>query len=167
MDDWLDEEWRDIDGWPDYMISNLGRVWSARTNCYLRPGLAGAGYPFVDLSIRGKKRQVYVHRLVAEAFLGPGYGDEVNHIDGDRTYNVVWNLEWVSRKRNMQHASELGLLENVGRKKTPIRVVETGEVFKSQADCARTMGFPQGVIGNIVRGFRESHKGYHFEYVED
>lgn len=31
-DYYLDEEWRHIQGYPGYMISNKGRVWSSKTN---------------------------------------------------------------------------------------------------------------------------------------
>lgn len=58
--------------------------------------------------------KVYVHRLVAEAFIpNPDNLPEVNHIDGNRSNNAVHNLEWVSHADNMRHAYATGL--NPGR----------------------------------------------------
>lgn len=52
-----------------------------------------------------------VHRLVALVFIeNPFNLEEVNHIDGNKTNNDIANLEWVSHKRNMEHAKENKLL---------------------------------------------------------
>ncbi len=48
----MEEEWATIEDWPEYLISNLGRVYSIRTDIMLKPGLAGKGYAFVILSVR-------------------------------------------------------------------------------------------------------------------
>ena len=45
----------------------------------------------------------YVHRLVAEAFLGKTQGLEVNHKDGNKSNNNVNNLEWVTASENQKH----------------------------------------------------------------
>ena len=105
------EEWRDVRGYPDYEVSNMGRVRS-----YRQPGRPGH-----ILSARYKKRWGYyqvvllnreklVHVLVAEAFLDERpLGHEVNHIDGKKTNNAASNLEWVTRSENLRPAYALGL----------------------------------------------------------
>jgi hypothetical protein len=67
--------------------------------------------------VMGRDRvKVYVHRLVAEAFLPNPEGlPEVNHINGVRHDNRVANLEWVSHADNMRHAYSTGL--NPGRRR--------------------------------------------------
>lgn len=48
----------------------------------------------------------YVHRLVAEAFIpNPDGKEEVDHIDTNRSNNMVSNLRWVSKKEN--HANKI------------------------------------------------------------
>lgn len=70
----------------------------------------GRGYKVVTLHSNGKRKNFYIHRLVAICFLDNPYNlPEVNHINGKKKDNRVENLEWVSRKRNVQHALEKGL----------------------------------------------------------
>ena len=63
------------------------------------------GYECVSLYYDGVKYTYKVHRLVALAFIPiePGK-DEVNHIDGNKLNNCVYNLEWSDRTDNMRHA---------------------------------------------------------------
>lgn len=81
------------------MVRRRGRV--------LRPQPHNNGYRTV--SPDGRKHKT-IHSLVAAAFLGPRPdGCDVNHIDGDKTNNAASNLEYVTRKENMQHAMATGL----------------------------------------------------------
>lgn len=103
----MDETWKDIPG-SDYSVSNMGRVASRRRGDWrvLKPVIsANLGYPVVALCHKGKSTKTYVHRLVAEAFLGPPPTPkhEVNHIDGVRSNPRVDNLEWVTRSENGKH----------------------------------------------------------------
>lgn len=55
-------------------------------------------------------RTSLVHRLVARAFLGPPPSSErfdINHKDGDRSNNSVWNLEYTTRSENIQHSYKI------------------------------------------------------------
>lgn len=75
-----------------------------------RPHNHSGGYMCVDLRIGGKKTRVFVHRLVAQAFLdNPENKHCVNHKDGDKSNNSVENLEWCTHSENMKHAISLGL----------------------------------------------------------
>ena len=51
----------------------------------------------------GGRKQISVHRIVAEAFIdNPNGYAEVNHIDECKTNNAVSNLEWCTRSQNMK-----------------------------------------------------------------
>ena len=109
-----EEVWKPISGFEGlYEVSNFGRV--RRIDCdpyrYLKFGYAGRGYSQVHLyGLLGKKRDAYVHRLVAEAFLeNPRNCEQVNHIDGNKKNNHVSNLEWCTNQENQIHAIKLGL----------------------------------------------------------
>lgn len=105
------EEWRDVVGFEDdYEVSNLGRVRRRSTGGqelrYVLVSANQAGY--LRLNLRNKRRaiNVYLHRLVAMAFIGPvPEGKEVNHIDHNRASPRASNLEYVTHLENMQYMS--------------------------------------------------------------
>ena len=85
-----------------YEVSNRGRVRNAQTGRLKSQFKLGAGYRGITFF---KRQKASVHRLVAEAFLGPpAPGLEVNHIDGDKANNCVTNLEWITHSQNQRHA---------------------------------------------------------------
>lgn len=157
-----DEIWKPIPDFPNYEVSNLGRVRSLKTNALLRPGLGGVGYLTVALYENGKAISKSVHQLVAETFISkPSTEFVVNHKDGNKTNNNVDNLEFVTRQQNNIHAYETGLNPH----KKPVRIVETGEVFESQEACAEAIGGDPANISYCLSGKLKSHKGLHFERV--
>ena len=161
-----DEQWREWPRDPRIMVSNKGNVIRYKRGAWspLKVGHNNDGYQQVSAALE----QRLVHRLVAETWIDnpiPNYYTQVNHINGDKTDNSVENLEWVSPSQNLRHAFRTGLKKpSGGLKATPIRIPETGEVFESQAECARRIGGDQGAIANCLTGKRSTHLGYHFEY---
>lgn len=156
-------EWREYPFDAGVMVSNTGRVISYKSGKQheLSPSDNGRGYMTVSLGLRNPK---YIHRLVAETFLpNPNGLPEVNHIDGNKKNNNVYNLEWCTTSDNKRHACVTGL--NISQK--PIRVVETGEVFISQNECARRIGGTASGIHDCRSGRHSSHRGYHFEFQND
>ena len=109
------EIWRDIPGYEGkYQVSSLGRVKSfVNKGLILKAADKGQGYMKVSL---GYGHQYYVHRLVAMAFL-PNQENrpQVNHKNCNPSDNRLVNLEWVTRKENLGHASRNGRLR-VGKK---------------------------------------------------
>jgi hypothetical protein len=97
----------------DYGIDPDGNAWSYKHNKLkkLRPGWAKkrGNYLFVRLSDKiSNMKNFYIHRLVAMAFLPTDdFTLEVNHINRNQCDNRIENLEWVNRKRNMEHMSEI------------------------------------------------------------
>jgi hypothetical protein len=102
-------ELREIEGFPQYLVREDGRVWNKRRCSWIRPVEKKNGYLQVALCYNGQTSR-YCHRLVATAFLGDGNGLEVNHKDGNKRNNHYTNLEWVTHQQNMDHAKEHGLL---------------------------------------------------------
>lgn len=106
-----DEEWKTILGWPDYKVSNMGRVihYNNVVDDYIfisaSPNI-NTGRLYVRLVDGSRNANLMLHRLVAFAFVD-GYSDvnnTVNHKDGDITNNKASNLEWVSQSENNTHA---------------------------------------------------------------
>lgn len=101
-------EWRKCPSFPSYFISNTGRVFSLKTGKILNPAKQ-KGYYIIWVAQHGKRRQIYVHRMVLDAFIGPSELF-VNHIDGNRSNNNLENLEYCTQKENIRHAYRIGLI---------------------------------------------------------
>ena len=116
----MDEIWKDIENYNgDYQVSNLGRVKSfAIGERILKPTDNGKGYLIVGLSCKAHRKNHYVHRLVAFAFIdNPNEYSEINHKDENIQNNSYENLEWCSRKYNCNYGSHNEKLSNslIGR----------------------------------------------------
>jgi hypothetical protein len=108
------EEWKQVVGWP-YEVSDQGRVRRSSPAAGTRTGLmlvpSKARYPALRLSRNCERHTVFVHKLVAEAFLGPRQKSyQVNHINGVRTDNRATNLEYVTPRENTAHGWRMGLM---------------------------------------------------------
>lgn len=108
------EQWQDIKEYTGrYQVSNLGRIKSLTRKTktikiketIMRLQKHPSGYLQIALSKKSIKKRFYIHRLVLEAFLPIQKNKlEANHKDGDKTNNLLENLEWVSRSYNHVHA---------------------------------------------------------------
>lgn len=101
------EEWRDIEDYPNYEVSNIGRVRNKTTKYVLKPQkFMGKKYYYVCLSNNGIQKKERIHRLVATAFIpNPKNLPEVNHKDEEPSNNFVDNLEWCSRSDNVNYGT--------------------------------------------------------------
>jgi hypothetical protein len=97
------ELWRSVVGYEDrYQISNLGRVWSIRSNKIMKTPIGNHGYPVVNLTGKGSKQQTRcVHELVLTAFVKPcPEGMEACHGELGRACPYLSNLSWGTRSKN-------------------------------------------------------------------
>ena len=117
------EVWKDIEGWEGhYQVSNHGRVKSIERiilnggrkqlyqSIYFKFCISKAGYKQAVFRNQGTRVSIYVHRLVALAFV-PNHDNkrEVNHKDGNKLNTRASNMEWCSSKENTLHAFKTGL----------------------------------------------------------
>lgn len=118
----MPEEWRPVEHWPDYEVSNLGHVRSWKTG---RPRLLKtppdhSGHLRLALSKAGVRRDFSVHRLVAAAFIGPcPEGLEVRHLDGVHENNNVENLKYDTHRQNMRDIAIHGRHRHAARTHCP------------------------------------------------
>lgn len=94
-------EWKHIDTWWGYSVSDTGEVRRDKDNKILKQYLQKNGYVCVWLNRGYGNKPVPVHRLVAEAFI-PNTNNKpfVDHIDTNRSNNNVSNLRWATEKEN-------------------------------------------------------------------
>ena len=159
------EVWAEIQGFPNYVVSNYGYVMSLNTNKLMKTRSNGYGYLRVMLCHEGVTRDFYIHQLVAMAFFGDFTpGTHVQHVNGNLEDNATWNLR-LKRGRET-HFSDYRppRKRQVGRR---VQIVETGEVFRTVRDCADHIGGDYASIYACLRGERKTHLGYTFEYDGD
>jgi hypothetical protein len=172
----LREEWRDVVTHADYEVSNLGRVRRKASSHRRRAGkpspdflatnLTQFGYLRVSLGQGGKRRAFHVHRLVADAFLGPRPpGTEVNHIDGNRQNPRLANLEYVTPSENIRHSFRIGIRPPPQGELNPRAKLSEGDVLEilllegtmRQKDIADKYGVDQVLVSQIFRGLAWSY----------
>ena len=102
---------KQIKKYPDYFVTKEGLVFSSKTNIYLKFSYDKQGYQRVGLYTGNyKSKTIKVHRLVAETFIeNTENKTDVNHIDGNKSNNNVYNLEWCTRSENIKHSFKIGL----------------------------------------------------------
>lgn len=159
--------WKTITNFPNYEVSSDGRVRSIAgprafgkaTRLVESTELkrrSNGKYVLVSLWDGAKKKNKYIHRLVAEEFIpNKDNKPEVNHIDGDKQNCDVSNLEWVTRSEQIKHSQNVlgnNKHSRVGRKlnKTEFDLIKNSPLPKSE--LARQYGVPVIRIIRIKRG---------------
>lgn len=96
-----------------YEASSLGRIRNTSTGHVMSQCLSEKGYPMTLFRCSdNRSRTMKTHRIIATVFIEQKNDerDEVNHIDGDKSNNQIDNLEWVTRKENIRHGFNTGLI---------------------------------------------------------
>lgn len=154
-----DEEWKEILGYSNYYISNMGRV-----KKYIK---TYDKYVLLSLNINSKTGRVYikiegkglqVSRLVGFAFLD-GYSEEKNtieHIDNDVTNNKASNLMWVSMGDNNKLAYKKGKAKSKAftkrRGKWKKIILDDKYEFKTIVALAKFLGKSETQINRYING---------------
>jgi hypothetical protein len=160
------EEWRAVAGYPGYEVSNMGNVRS-----YRKTGLGGLrdtpkpvkpmdsrGYLAVNLWNRGKLKTKKIHRLVCESFIGPSELP-VNHINGNPSDNRLCNLEYVTTTENAIHAKRV-LGKGRGTRVSTVKLTERDVMAITQRcasgenaeSVAKDYNVAMSTVNRIARG---------------
>lgn len=167
------EEWRDVKGYEGlYQVSNFGNVWSFYVNRALAKHLHPNGYYAVRLCKCGRHKNIQLGRIVASAFLpNPNNLPETNHKDCNPRNNRADNLEWCTRKYNINYGDRTqkmldspGYKSHIERLKVPILQFQKSGEFVKRWDCAsdieKTQHIDAGNISLCCSGKRGSAGGY-------
>ena len=169
-----------------YYISKDGKIYSNRSGNMqeLNPYIAKNGYKMIRLQINGKRPHYLIHRLVALTFItNPNNYPVINHIDKNRQNNCVENLEWCTRKYNMnygnmkekQRNAKLGKERKKGKDnpkydtgKKVIQYSKDGKLIKvwnSIKQAERNLQIYH--IGECCQGKRSTSGGFIWKYFEE
>lgn len=160
----MEEHWRPIPSAPGYEASSLGRI-RLLDGRISKAGRNSRGYPNVRLLVDRRSVCLYVHRLVADAFLGPppttGH-THVAHGDGTTDNNRPENLRWATAKENSADRLRHGTAhigENNPQSKLSDR--QRAEIKGSKEGCkilSERYGVSQPVIVKIRGRLRAPNK---------
>ena len=112
---------------PRYQINEYGEIWDTKRLKYLKVSKTQHNNPYSFVGIynyeTGKPKIYYVHHLVMKYFGSPKpFPDaEIDHLDGDKSNNYVYNLDWVTHKENKLRAKAMGLVSNGWVNRNPKR----------------------------------------------
>lgn len=187
------EIYRHINGFSDrYEVSSIGNVKANVALVEFRYGQKRIakervlnqktdkdGYKRVTLHSESKRKYVFVHRLVAAAFLGDITGFEINHKNGIKDDNRVENLEIVTGSQNQKHKYQVlgcsgSLLGKTGELHPSAESVEqielkTGRVIKthkSMIDAANETNTRKDCISACCRGKQSTSNGFKWRYAK-
>ena len=103
--------------------------------------------------------------MVAEAFLLPSKYHEVNHKDGNKFNNNVRNLEWCTRKENINHS--VNVLKNQLGKCKRVQCLETGQIFSSLTQASNFYNQHVSNLSNLLNSNSgcKTYAGYHWKFI--
>lgn len=175
----MEEIYKDIDGYAGfYKISNLGNVKSlkGKTERFLKQYKDKNGYLHVSLSKNGHLKTFQVHRLVCLHFIENNTKLVVNHKDGNKSNNILENLELVTPQENIIHSfRELGRVGTMsgrfgrghGASKQVIQIKDNIvlNIFENTLIAAKETNSDQSCISRVCNGKRKTHNGFNWKYV--
>lgn len=168
------EVWSTIDEFPNYMVSNLGRVKGVDRVIVKKDGRVThikeaikkqcktKGHLVTRLSNVVESRCCYVHRFIAIAFIpNPENKPYINHKDGNKNNNSISNLEWCTSSENNQHAIDNGLRSYKKGCSHRLSIFSESEVLKIRqlynagirlSDITKMLNKDRSSISNIAKG---------------
>ena len=167
-EDLLNEIWKPIAALHNkYEASTFGRIRNTKTlhikTIIFDGNYCKFGYDYSVNKVR-YKGWYRVHRAIAETFLpNPDNLPQVNHKDENKTNNNVWNLEWCSRKYNMNY----GTMRERGARKIgkAVQCIETGITYWCANEAERQTGIWATHIREACKNNKRTAGGYHWQNV--
>lgn len=180
----ITEIWKDVKGFEgEYEISNLGKIRSKdrivhiighvlkdrsqfRKGRMLKKRIHRFGYECIVL----KKKQYYIHRLVAIAFItNPKKLPQVDHIDGNRSNSYASNLRWCTSKENCNYQiSRIRRRRRADKDSIPvIQYSMDGEFikeWKSISFAEHSLGLTKGNVCKCCKGKVKQAYGFIWKY---
>lgn len=148
-----------------YQVSDLGNVRSFCEDGTFRSvpaRLCSQGYFRCSISIHGKSERRFLHRLVAEAFIGAlPEGMETRHLDGNRENNAASNLRYGTHKENEADRERHGtVLRGEVHGSAKLTAADVAEILRG-TDRSPASARRFGVSDRTIRRIRAGHSWKH------
>ena len=159
-------DWLPAPDAPDlFLVSRKGELYSKRTNKIVSQNILGAGYYGHVTKVGGRKGTnlaLKTHIQVAKAFHpNPENKPEVNHKNGIKSCNEDWNVEWSTRKENMEHASATGLCARDPSAYVKFSGEDVREILENETcGSSREVGKKYGVSHRTILDVRNNPAHY-------
>lgn len=152
-----------IPGYGHYKIDEDGTVFNNDTGVTIKPMVDSHGYLTIRMRIGGKRVKTYLHRALALAFIpNPDGLPEVDHRDGNKTNNRLYNLRWCTGEQNRLWAVESGLC-NKKRSVQASPVDGPVGLWFPSVKAVIDNGFNIGNVYKCFNGKLNKHAGYKWE----
>lgn len=153
------ERWRQVPGFPDYDVSNLGKIrtWKSGKPVMMKIRIGSDGYPRVTIQdSKGLKKVCRVHVLTARAFLGPARGRLVRHKSRSKKA-ALSNIEYGSYMDNHRDKYRDGT-DQRGEKNSQAELTKkhARQIYKlkgkmTQKEISETFGISRQAVSDIHR----------------
>jgi hypothetical protein len=174
----MEEQWKLINEFSNYYISNFGNIKNIITNKLLKPTFK-SGYYNICLTNNTFKKSYKIHRLVALSFIdNPENKTDVNHKDKNKLNNHFNNLEWMTRKENNIHRCKDAII--VTNKNKPINrinilnntilqtynSIEEASIWVYENKLTTNTHNSRNSISNCICGLSKSSYGFKWELIK-
>lgn len=156
-------------GYTGYKVDRLGCVYSKRTGNKMSTVIAKDGTEKITIvNDLGKTKFVFVHRLVAIAFIPNVHNKpQVDHIDGNKQNNKVENLRWCTNVENQEYRDTQG---NSGKDRVNKKIKWGTEVYSSIKGLAKVIATLRGskvsTVAKELKAVRYGPKMLYGNYCE-
>ena len=151
-----------------YIVLVTGTIFDLKMQRYPKTFIDDFGYEKIHLHTENGFKIVFVHRIMAIELAGfskiPGM-TQVDHIDGVKSHNELYNFDWVFPYENTYRALKNNLCEHINNVITNEDVhficqqLKEGKCYREISDALydKTKTDLCGVIGSIYRGESWKH----------
>ena len=160
---------KQITNYPNHYITLNGKIFSLSSMKWLKSKFDKTNREYIKLSKNGVLKDFSVHRLMALTYLNnPENKPQVNHIDGNPSNNILYNLEWVTQSENMKHAWDTGLRTKSIKQSNSVikrnkentkKVIDTsnGFIYNSLTEAAIKFNIPKYRLSKYLLGKNKNY----------